>query len=130
MVGDDRGAEPLDHQRNTLAAPLRRSVARRAAQIWHLVHHLSPVPVWNEAGVWETVAVTLVEIMAGQRSLQHRQHHSLRPRLGSGRTREFIGALLAARGAGSPVSFTAWLMPRTTVRLPPDGRGSGRLQGI
>lgn len=28
-----------------------------------------------------------------------------------------------------PVSFTAWLMPRKTPRVPPDGRGSGRLQG-
>ena len=42
---------------------------------------------WSEASVWEAVAVTLAEIMAGRRPLQHRQHHSPRPRLGSGRKR-------------------------------------------
>jgi transposase len=48
---------------------------------------------WSEAGVWETVAVTLAEISA------------------AGGKGGLIDALLAARGAGLPVSFTAWLMP-------------------
>jgi transposase len=66
---------------------------------------------WSEAGVWETVAVTLAEIMAdsGHYSIDSttvRAHVSAAG--GKGR---LIDALLAARGAGSPVSFTAWLMP-------------------
>ena len=66
---------------------------------------------WSEAGVWETVAITLAEIMAdsGHYSIDStivRAHVSA-----AGGKGGLIDALLAARGAGSPVSFTAWLMP-------------------
>jgi transposase len=66
---------------------------------------------WSEAGVWETVAVTLAEIMADSEhysidSTTVRAHVSA-----AGGKGGLIDALLAARGAGSPVSFTAWLMP-------------------
>lgn len=66
---------------------------------------------WSEAGVWEAVAVTLAEIMAdsGHYSIDSttvRAHVSA-----AGGKGGFIDELLAARGAGSPVSFTAWLMP-------------------
>ena len=65
----------------------------------------------SDAGVWESVAVTLAEIMAdsGHYSIDSttvRAHVSAMGRKGG-----LIDALLAARGAGSPVSFTAWLMP-------------------
>ena len=57
------------------------------------------------------VAVTLAEIMADSRyysidSTIARAHVSA-----AGGKGGLIDALLAARGAGSPVSFTAWLMP-------------------
>ena len=57
------------------------------------------------------VAVTLAQIMAdsGQYSIDSttvRAHVSA-----AGGKRGLIDALLAARGAGSPLSFTAWLMP-------------------
>ncbi|WP_156495432.1 transposase [Croceicoccus estronivorus] len=63
---------------------------------------------WSEAGVWETVAVTLAEIMAdsGHYSIDSttvRAHVSV-----AGGKGGLIDALLAARGAGSPVSFIAW----------------------
>ncbi len=66
---------------------------------------------WSEAGVWETLAVTLSEIMAdtGHYSIDSttvRAHVSAVGGKGG-----LIDALLAARGVGSPVSFTAWLMP-------------------
>jgi hypothetical protein len=64
-----------------------------------------------EAGVWEIMAVTLAEIMAdtGHYSIDSttvRAHVSA-----AGGKGGLVDALLAARGAGSPVSFTAWLMP-------------------
>jgi hypothetical protein len=63
----------------------------------------------ERSGVWEIVAVTLAEIMAdtGHYSIDSttvRAHVS--PAGGEG---WLIDALLAARGAGSPESFTAWL---------------------
>lgn len=66
---------------------------------------------WSEAGVWEIVAVTLAEIMAdtGHYSIDSttvRAHVSA-----AGGKGGLIDALLATRGAGSPVSFTAWPMP-------------------
>ena len=66
---------------------------------------------WSEAGVWEAVSVTLAEIMAdsGHYSIDSttvRAHVSA-----AGGKGGLIDALLAARGAGSPVNFTAWLMP-------------------
>lgn len=65
---------------------------------------------WSEAGVWEAVSVTLAEIMAdsGHYSIDSttvRAHVSA-----AGGKGGLIDALLAARGAGSPVSFTVWLM--------------------
>ncbi|WP_211257971.1 hypothetical protein [Novosphingobium sp. ES2-1] len=65
-----------------------------------------PVPAISEAGVWETVAVTLAETMAesGHYSIDSttvRAHVSA-----AGGKGGLIDALLAARGAGSPVSFT------------------------
>ena len=64
---------------------------------------------WSEAGVWETVAVTLAEIMAdsGHYSIDSttvRAHFSA-----AGGKGGLVEELLAARGAGSPVSFTVWL---------------------
>ncbi|MBB4151111.1 hypothetical protein [Sphingobium scionense] len=75
-------------------------MARRTAQVWPLEHDLPPVP-----------AVTLAEIMAdsGHYSIDSttvRAHVSA-----AGGKGGLIDELLAARGAGSPVSFTAWLMP-------------------
>jgi transposase len=66
---------------------------------------------WSEAGVWEAVSVTLAEIMAdsGHYSIDSttvRTHVSA-----AGGKGGLIDALLAARGAGSPVSFTVWQMP-------------------
>lgn len=66
---------------------------------------------WSEAGVWEAVSVTLVEMMAdsGHYSIDSttvRAHVSA-----AGGKGGLIDALLAARGAGSPVSFTVWHMP-------------------
>lgn len=61
--------------------------------------------------MWETVAVTLAEIMAdsGHYSIDSttvRAHVSA-----AGGKEGLIDELLAARGADSPVSFIAWLMP-------------------
>lgn len=61
---------------------------------------------WSEAGVWEAVSVTLAEIMAdsGHYSIDSttvRAHVSA-----AGGKGGLIDALLAARGAGSPVNFT------------------------
>nr|WP_323055433.1 transposase [Brucella intermedia] len=72
---------------------------------------------WSEAGVWEAVSITLAEIMAdsGHYSIDSttvRAHISA-----AGGRGGFIDALLAARGAGSPVDFTVWLMPEED-RLP------------
>jgi transposase len=66
---------------------------------------------WSEAGVWEAVSVTLAEIMAdsGHYSIDSttvRAHVSA-----AGGKGGFIDALLAARGAGSPVKFTVWQTP-------------------
>ena len=66
---------------------------------------------WSEAGVWEAVSVTLAEIMAdtghySNDSTTVRAHVSA-----AGGKGGLIDALLAARGAGSPVSFTVWQMP-------------------
>lgn len=66
---------------------------------------------WSEAGVWEAVSVTLAGIMAdtGHYSIDSttvRAHVSA-----AGGKGGLIDALLAARGAGSPVNFTVWLMP-------------------
>ncbi|MBS1045670.1 transposase, partial [Gluconobacter cerinus] len=60
---------------------------------------------WSEAGVWEAVAVTQAKIMAdsGHYSIDSttvRAHVSA-----AGGKGELIDELLAARGAGAPVSF-------------------------
>ncbi len=51
---------------------------------------------WSEAGVWETVSGDTGRDHGGQRPLQHRQHHSPRPRLGSGRKRSHDESWIAA----------------------------------
>ncbi len=66
---------------------------------------------WSEAGVWVAVSVTLAETMAdsGRYSIDSttvRAHVSA-----AGGKGGLIEDLLAARGAGLPVSFTAWPMP-------------------
>jgi transposase len=80
-------AEPFDHQRHTLAAPLRCPVARCAAQIWQLEHHLSPVPAMERSRGLGDRRRDARRDHGRQRPLQHRQHHSPRPCLGSGRKR-------------------------------------------
>lgn len=64
---------------------------------------------WSEAGVWETIAVTLAEVMADSAhysidSTTVRAHVSA-----AGGKEGLIDALSAARGESS-VSFTAWPM--------------------
>ncbi|WP_231627135.1 transposase [Novosphingobium sp. AAP83] len=66
---------------------------------------------WSEAGVCESVAVTLAEVMTdrGHYSIDSttvRAHVSA-----AGGKGGLIDELLAACGAGSPVNFTAWLTP-------------------
>ncbi len=66
---------------------------------------------WSEAGTWEIVAVTLAEMMAdtGHYSIDSttiRAHVSA-----AGVKGGLINRLLAARGAGSAVRFTASPMP-------------------
>jgi len=85
---------------------------------------------WNEAGVWEAVALTLAEAMAdsGHYSIDSttlRAHVSA-----AGGRRGLIDEILGARGAGSAISFTAGRCPRTTNRLRPDRRRSGGLQSL
>jgi len=67
---------------------------------------------WSIAGVWEAVAVTLAEIMADSGhytidSTTVRAHVSA-----AGVKGGLIDRLLAARGAGSAVSFTVLPMPK------------------
>jgi transposase len=66
---------------------------------------------WSKSGIWESVAAALAETMAesGHYSIDSttvRAHVSAAGGKGGP-----INELLAARGAGSPVSFTAWRMP-------------------
>ena len=66
---------------------------------------------WSDAGAWEAVSVMLAGIMAdsGHYSIDSttvRAHVSA-----AGRKGGLIDALLAARGAGSPVNFTVWPTP-------------------
>jgi transposase len=63
---------------------------------------------WSDAGVWEAVSVTLAEIMADS---GHYSIDSTTVRAHVSAAGGIVDELLAARGAGSPVSFTAWLMP-------------------
>jgi transposase len=72
---------------------------------------------WSAAGVWEVVSTNLAEIMAdsGHYSIDSttvRAHVSA-----AGSKGGLIDRLLAARGAGSPVRFTASAMPAAD-RLP------------
>jgi transposase len=62
----------------------------------------------SEAGVWEVLALTLAEVMV---DLGHTASIAARACLGCGRKGGGIYELSAAFGAGSRVSFTAWLMP-------------------
>lgn len=43
---------------------MRSALARRSDQVWELEHRHRRFRRWSEAGVWETVAVTLAEVMA------------------------------------------------------------------
>lgn len=66
---------------------------------------------WNEAGVWEAVALMLVEAMAVS---GHRSIDSTTPRVhvtAAGGKGGLIDELLDARGAGSPAGFTVWQTP-------------------
>jgi transposase len=67
---------------------------------------------WAEQGVWDALLQTLVDLGLTD-DWQHmidsttvRGHVSA-----AGGKGGLIDALLAARGAGSPVNFTVWLMP-------------------
>lgn len=85
---------------------------------------------WSEARVWATVAVTLAEIMAdtGHYSIDSttvRAHVSA-----AGGKGKPIDALLASRGAGSPVGFTARRKPsedRSPSTLPSVKRPTAKL---
>ena len=59
---------------------------------------------------WEAVSVTLAEIMAdsGHYSIDST---TVRAHVSAAGGKGGLNALLAARGAGSPVSFTVWQMP-------------------
>jgi hypothetical protein len=61
--------------------------------------------------VWETVAVTLDVIMADSGHYSIDSTTACAHVSAAGGKGGFIDALLAAREAGSPVSFTAWPMP-------------------
>ena len=80
-------AEPLGHQRHTLATSLWSAVARCPAQIWQLEHDLSPVPVMERGWSLGSRRGDAGRDHGRQRPLQHRQCHSPRPRIGSGRKR-------------------------------------------
>jgi transposase len=85
---------------------------------------------WSASGVWESVAIALAKTMAESGhynidSITVRAHVSA-----AGGERELINELLAARGAGSPVKFIAWVMPRLSHRLPPHPWRSSGLQGL
>lgn len=80
---------------------------------------------WCAAGVWESVAVTLAEMMAdsGHYSIDStsiRAHVSA-----AGGKGGFINEVLAARGAGSPVKFTVSVMPEEDL-LPSTSRRAKR----
>jgi transposase len=65
---------------------------------------------WSASGVWESVAIALAETMAesGHYNIDSttvRAHVSA-----AGGKGGFIEELLAARGAGSPVKFIAWVI--------------------
>ena len=65
---------------------------------------------WADAGVWEQIFKRLIDdpdndyVMLDTTLVRAHQQ-------AAGGKGGLIDALLAARGAGSPVSFTAWLMP-------------------
>lgn len=123
-------AEPIDHQLDTLAASYRRALARRAARVWQLEHDLSPVPTMERCRVWETMAVTLAEIMAdsGRYSIDSttvRAHVWAAGGRGDSSTRSWPLAGWVPQQASLLVRC-----PRTTVRVPPHRRRSRRLQGV
>ena len=60
-------------------------MARRAAKVWELEHHLSPIPTMERSRGLGDGGSDAGRDHGGQRSLQHRQHHRPRPCLGSGR---------------------------------------------
>ena len=100
-------SEPVHHQRHVLAVLLRYAMARCCAQLWQLDTICRRFRRWSEAGVWETVSVTLAGIMTGHSSIDSTTvcGHVL----AAGAKGGLVDALLAARGVGSPVSLTVWL---------------------
>ena len=85
---------------------------------------------WSTSGVWESVAIALAETMAesGHYNIDSttvRAHVSAAGGKGGP-----INELLVARGAGSPVKFTVWLMPeadRSSSTSRPAKRQTARL---
>jgi transposase len=66
---------------------------------------------WSAAGIWEAVATTLAEAMA-ERSHYSIDSTTVRGHVSAAGARGGLAnRLLAARGAGSPVRFTASAMP-------------------
>lgn len=63
------------------------AVAGRSSQIRQLEHHLSPLPTLERSRGLGDPGRNARRSYGGQWPLQHRQHHSARPRLGSGRKR-------------------------------------------
>jgi transposase len=70
-----------------MAAPLWIAVARCPAQIWQLEHDLSAVPTLSRAWGLGNRRGDRGRDHGRLQPLQHRQHHSPRPRLGSERKR-------------------------------------------
>ena len=103
--------EPFDHQRHILAASVRCAVARRAAQIRKLEHHLPPVPAVERRRGLRDRSDDAGGDHAGHRPLPHRQHHHPRSRPGSGRKRGAHRRALGRLRGGFTVSFTAWPTP-------------------
>ena len=66
---------------------------------------------WSEAGIWEIVSVTLAEVMAdsGHYSIDST---TVRAHVLAAGGKGGSSTLLVARGAGSPVNFTVWLMDK------------------
>ncbi len=108
-----RGRRPIDNRAiiNGILWRLRcgtpwRDVPRKYGN-WNTIYRR--FRRWSEAGVWEAVSVTLAEIMAdsGHYSIDST---TVRAHVwAAGGKGGLVEELLAARGAGSPVSFAVWL---------------------
>lgn len=95
----------------SLADPHRRTLAGCAGEVWKIDTVYQRFRRWSAAGVWEVVAATLAQAMADN------SHHSIDSTTvqshvsAAGAKGGLVNKLLAARGAGSPVRFTASVMP-------------------